>query len=120
MTRTLVICNHRSVGRIVAHEGGIAVCPAAASRDTLLHRSRRDESGFLPHKIGSQRAQRRNVVDDPNAAAMGCENEIVFTGLNRKIAHGDRRKMIAFELRPAFSAVDRDPKPKLRAKEKEI
>ena len=83
-------------------------------------RPRRNEGNFLLQQIRRQRAQRRDVVDDPDAAAMRGENQIVIPRLNRQVANGNGRKMVAFELRPVFSAINRNPQSKLRAEEKKI
>src|SRR5690348_11261538 len=51
---------------------------------------------------------------------MRGENKIVIPGMNRQVANGNSRKMVALELRPAFPAIDRDPESKLGADEKKI
>ena len=51
---------------------------------------------------------------------MRGENQIVIPRMNRQVANSNRRKMVALELRPAFSAIDRNPESKLRADEEEI
>ena len=59
------------------------------------------ERGFLAESRGRQRAQRREVVDDPDAAAVRREHEVVIARLDRDVAHRDRREVAALELRPS-------------------
>src|SRR5262245_58468103 len=51
---------------------------------------------------------------------MGGKNQIVVPRVNRQVANGNGRKFVALKLRPAFSAIDRNPESKLRADEKKI
>src|SRR4029453_9748326 len=51
---------------------------------------------------------------------MRAENQIVIPRVNRQVANGNGRKMVALKLRPAFSAINRNPESKLRADEKKI
>ena len=37
--------------------------------------------------------QRRDVIDDPDAAPMGREHQIVVARLDREVAHRDRREV---------------------------
>jgi hypothetical protein len=106
MTLALVIIDHGSVRRIIANKNRVAIRPSAAPFDSLLHRTRRNERNFLLHQIRRQRAQRRDVVNNPDAAAVRGENQIVVARVNCQIANCNGRKMVALKLRPAFSAVD--------------
>src|SRR4029077_9782929 len=90
------------------------------TRDTLLDRPRRNERNILLQQIRSQRAQRCDVINNPDAAAVGRQNKLVVARLNRQIAYGNGGEMVAFKLRPAFSSVDRDPKSELGAEKKKI
>src|SRR5437764_15156830 len=109
MTRPLVIGDNGGVGRIVADKNSVAVRPTAISLNPLLHRSRRNKSNFLRSHVISQISKRNNIVDDPDAAAMSGQDEVVLPGLNCQIPDGHRWKMVAFELSPVFSAIDRHP-----------
>src|ERR1043166_1807732 len=109
MTLTLIVIDHRSVGWVIANEHCASVRPAAAAFDPFLDWSRRNEGNLLRHDLRRQRAPRRDVIDDPNTAAVRRQNEIILTRMNREIAHRNSREPIAFELRPIFSAVDRHP-----------
>jgi hypothetical protein len=51
---------------------------------------------------------------------MRCQNKIVFTPLNCEIADGHSGKVIAFELRPVFSAIDRHVKAEFSPKKKQV
>ena len=48
-----------------------------------------------------QRAQRREVVDDPDAAAVRRDHQVAVARLDLQVAHGDAREVAALELRPA-------------------
>src|SRR6266566_6988568 len=74
----------------------------------------------MRQKVRRESAQRRDIVDDPDAATMRCEGEIVFARLDGQIANGNSRKMVAFKLCPVFSPIDRDPKSKLGAEKEEV
>src|SRR6476620_3597112 len=120
MPLTLIIVDHGSVRRILANENRVANGPSTLALDTLLDRARRNESNILLQQIRSQCAQRRDVVYYPDPTAMRGENQIVVPRVNRQVANGNGRKMVALELRPIFSAINRDPESKLRAEEKKI
>src|SRR5262245_46060463 len=51
---------------------------------------------------------------------MRAENQIVIPRVNREVANGNGRKMVALKLRPDFSAIDRNPESQFRSKEKKI
>src|SRR6516164_2713586 len=106
MSLALIIVDYGSVRRILANKNGVAIGPSALALDPLLHRSRGDERHILLQQIRSQRAQRRDVVHYPDSAAMRGENQIVIPRVNRQVANGNGRKMIALKLRPAFSAIN--------------
>src|SRR6188474_3549430 len=120
MTLPLIIVDHGSVRRILANENRVAIGPSTLALDALLDRARRDEGNILLQQIRSQCAQRRDVVYYPDSTAMCGENQIVITRLNRQVANGNGRKMVALELRPACSAINRNPQSKLRANKKKI
>src|SRR4029077_20531986 len=120
MPLALVIVDHGSGRRILADKNRVAICPSTLALDALLDRARRNESHILLQQIRSQRAQRRDVVYYPDPTAMRGENQIVIPRMNRQVANGNGRKMVALELCPAFSAINRKPKSKLRAQEKKI
>src|ERR1043166_6941030 len=51
---------------------------------------------------------------------MRGENQIVIPRVNRQVANGNGRKIVAFKLGPAFSAINRNPESKFRAAEEKI
>src|SRR5690349_20781036 len=110
MPLPLIVSDDCCVGRIIADKSSIAVGPSAASFNPLLDRPRRNESNFLSQKIWSQGAQRRDVVHDPDAAAMCRQNKIVITRMNCQVANSNSGKMGALKLCPVCPAVDGDPK----------
>src|SRR6266511_1069402 len=120
MTLALVVIDHSSVRWIIANKNRVAIGPPAAAFNSLLHRARRNESDFLRQKIWGESAQRRDIVDDPDPATMRCQGKIVFTRLNCQIANGNSRKVIALELCPIFSPIDRDPKSELGPEKEEV
>src|SRR4029077_12043826 len=117
MPLALIIVDHGSVRWILADKNRVAIGPSTLALDALLDRPRRNERNILLQQFRSQRAQRRDVVYYPDPAAMRAENQIVIPRVNRQVANGNGRKMVAFELRPIFSAINRNPQPKLRAEE---
>src|SRR5215471_14258761 len=120
MPLALIIVDHGSVRRILANKNCIAVCPTALALDALLDGPRRNERNILLQQIRRQRTQRRDVVHYPDAAAMRGENQVIVPRMNRQVANGNSRKMVALELRPALSAINRNPESKLRADEKKV
>src|SRR6476646_8534587 len=120
MTLALIIVDHGGVRRILANEYRITIGPSPLALDPLLHRPRRNERNILLQQIRSQRSQRRDVVYYPDPTAMRGKNQIVVPRVNRQVANGNDRKMVALELRPIFPASNRDPESKLRAEEKKI
>src|SRR5215510_127430 len=106
MSLTLIIIDHSCVRRILANENCVPVGPPTLALDSLLDRPRRNEHNILLQQIRSQRTQRRDVVHYPDSAAMRGENQIVVPRMNRQVANSNGRKMMAFELCPAFSAIN--------------
>src|SRR5215467_4788306 len=120
MPLTLIIIDYGCVRRIFANEYRVPISPSTLALDALLDRSRRNESNILLQQIRSQRAQRRDVVHYPDSAAMRCENQIIVSRMNRQVANGNGRKMVALELRPVFSAINRNPESEFRADKKKV
>src|SRR5262245_285591 len=120
MPLALIIIDHGSLRRILANKNCVPIGPSTLAFDALLDRSRRNESNILLQQSRSQRAQRRDVVHNPDSAAMRGENQIVVPRMNRQVANGNGRKMVALELRPAFSAINRNPESEFRADEKKV
>src|ERR1051326_6229308 len=120
MPLALVVIDDRSVRWILTDKNCVAISPSACAFDALLHWTSRNESDFLRQQIRRQTAQWRHIVHDPDAAAVGRKDKIVVTRVTRQYAHSNGREVVSFELRPAFSAVDRNPKPKLCAEKQQV
>src|SRR5438093_9060193 len=120
MPLPLEVIDHGGVRRIIANKNGLAIGPPALAFDALLDRARRNKRNVLLQQIRSQRAQRCDVINNPDAAAVRRQNKLVVARLNRQIAYGNGGEMVAFKLRPAFSSVDRDPKSELGPEKKKI
>src|SRR5204863_3969858 len=61
-----------------------------------------------------------NIVDHPDATAVRREHQIMIARMDGEIAHGDSREMVALELRPVLSAIDRNEESELSADEHEV
>src|SRR5262249_33430509 len=120
MPLALIIIDHGSVRRILTDKNRVAIGPPTLALDALLDWPRRNESNILLQQIGSQRSQRGDVVHYPDPAPVRGEHQIVVPRVNRQIANGNGRKIVALELRPASSAIDRNPESEFRADQKEI
>src|SRR6476469_2151702 len=120
MTLALIIVDHGGIRRILANENRVTIGPSPLALDPLLHRPRQNERNILLQQIRSQRAQRRDVVYDPDPTAMRGEDQIDVPRMNRQVANGNGRKMVALELRPAFSAINRNPESEFCADEKKV
>src|SRR5438034_9767540 len=92
MSCLLVVSNDSGVWRIIANKYGVAVGPATAAFNALLHWSRRNKGCLLRKKLRGERAPRRNIIDNPDPAAMRGQNKIVFTGL--KIGRASCRERV--------------------------
>ena len=100
MARLLVVDDVGAVARIRTGERCIAFAPAAERGDALLDRFARQEGRFGVQHFRIERAQRREVVDDPDAASVRGEHHRRIAFLEIEIAHGDGREIVALELRP--------------------
>ena len=102
VARALVVRDHGAARRVRRRR--TLASPSAQPPDALhalLHGPRR--AGTPPPAASTsrvERAQRRDVVDDPDAAAVRGEHQIVVARLHREIAHRDGREVAALELRP--------------------
>src|SRR5207237_2486380 len=92
----------------------IAFGPAAESLQILYGRRYGKERSRGVQRRRIEGAPRRDVVDDPDAAAMRREHEVRRPRMDDEIAHGHGRKVAALVLRPAAAAVDADPQAELR------
>src|ERR1051325_1030083 len=106
MSSALVVSDNGGIWRIVANESCGPICPASIRFNPLLNRSRRNEGCFLFEQIRSERSQWSDVINDPNAAAMCCKDEIIIAWLNCKVPDSDSGKTATLELRPCFTPID--------------
>jgi len=94
LARPLIERDHRARGGIVAPERGVAFDPAGLRWHALLHRPRRQEGHWLGHDVAGERAQGRHVVDDPDAAPVRGEHEVMLARLQLQVAHCHRRELL--------------------------
>ena len=83
VTASLIVGYDGLARRVVADELGVAARPAAAARDRLHGGLRLYEEGVFGERLGVERAQRHDVVDDPDAAAVRGDDEVVVARVNR-------------------------------------
>ena len=120
VTAALIVGNRCAAGRVVADEHGGAIRPSAIRLDALLDGTSRKEGRILRQQQGTQVAQRRDVIDDPDAAAMGCQHQVVVPRLDGQVADRHRRQMAALERGPVGSGIRGDPQPELGAEEQQL
>ncbi len=113
MAPPLVVGDDRAAHRVLPDEGGVALRPAARPLHPLLHRPARQEGHLAPQHLRRERAQRREVVHDPDAAAVRGDDQVVLARMDQQIPHRDAGEVAALELRPALARVGRDPQPEL-------
>src|SRR5690349_13967137 len=118
MALLLVISDDRGVRWIRPGIHGAPIRPAAAGFESLLRGLRREERRVLPHDFGSKLPKRRDVVHNPDAAAVGGKHEVRFAGMNNDVADRHVGKIAALVLSPVLSAVQRNPEAKFRAQVK--
>src|SRR5262249_53873400 len=63
---------------------------------------------------------RRDIVNDPDAAAVGGQDKVGFTGMDNDIAYSGCREVAAFVLRPLFAAIDRNPETEFCSQKEKI
>ena len=106
VTLLQVVSDHRRVRRIVANERSIAVHPPALRRNLLHCRSRTHEHDILHEGRRRQCAERCDIVDDPDAATVRCDHQIIIARLDCQIPHGDRGKVSALVARPLGATIE--------------
>jgi len=92
---------------------------AARWRDHHHRRARRQERGVGREHLARQPTQGRQIVQDPDAAAVGRDQQVVLARVDGDVAHGDRREL-ALDGGPLRAAVDRDEEPGLGAQEQQL
>src|SRR6266545_4170781 len=83
----LEVGDHRVAGGIGSDERGVAVRPSARSGDALNGGPCLHEHCRAGERLGRQRAQWGDVVDDPDAPAMRRDDQVVIARMDREIAH---------------------------------
>src|SRR5580765_311151 len=105
----LIVGNQRGVRRVRSGECGASLGPTAVGLKPLLSGLGLQEDGVLLHDVGRKFAQRADVVNDPNATAVRCENQIGLAWMDDDIANRDGGQFVSFVLRPVAAAIQRDP-----------
>src|SRR4030088_208659 len=120
MPSLLVVRDLRFCGPAAATKSFVPLRPSARNFKVLHGWPARNQDGLLRHQVGAQRAQRRNIVNDPNAAAVSGKDKISLARMNHDVAHRSRRKIRSPVLRPALSAIHRNPKSERSSYKKKI
>ena len=118
--RALVVRDQRAARRVLADERGIALRPAAARKHALLRWPSGNERHVLRQQLVRERAQGRQVVDDPDAASVRRQHQIAVAGMDLEIAHRHARELAAAELRPVPASVHGDEESQLGSEEEQV
>src|SRR5258707_13806507 len=105
----LVVSDYGTGRRVVARKCGRASWPAAVRFNPLLNRPGGNERGLLSSQLRSEMTQRGDVIDDPDPAPVGRQNEIIVPRLDRQVPHRYGRDVAALELSPMRAAIHGDP-----------
>ena len=105
VTLALVVGNQRRIRWIGPGEHCASFRPAAVGGEPLPRRLGLEENSLLRHDFGSQLTQRRDVVHDPDAAAMGCHHQIRFARVHHDVSDSYLGEFVTFVLRPVFTAI---------------
>ena len=119
VARALIPGDHRPRGRVLADELGVALHPAAGALHPLLHGPPGQERDRPREHPRGERAERREVVEDPDAAAVRAENEILRLRMHEDVVV-PRRRQIRGEPRPVRAAVVGDEQRSLGAREQHV
>src|SRR5713101_6597827 len=120
MPRALVVRDDCAVWRVLADEGRVALGPSAGGGHALLGRPPRKEGDVHRERLVGERPERRQVIDDPDAAAVRRQHQVAIARMDLQIAHRDAREVAAAELRPAPATVDGDEETELGPQEEQI
>src|SRR5207302_6887325 len=88
--------------------------------NALLRGLALQEDSVLRQDLRSQLPQRRDVIHDPNAAAMRGDDQIGLTRMHHNIAHGDVGELATFVLGPLLATIERNPQTKLGAGKEQV
>src|SRR5438067_9159630 len=120
VTRALIIRNCRHLWTARTVEGICAFWPSGKSLQPLCPFGDREEASFLLHDSGIKRAERRDVIDDPNTPTMSRKHQIIGAWLNHQVVNSHRWEGAALVLRPTLTAVVADIQSKLSSQEEKI
>src|SRR6266849_1269948 len=120
MTSALIVGDQRAAGSSGAHVGRVSFRPTATATHSLLIESSGEERDFLRQNLAGERSKWREVVDNPDPAAVGSDHQIVLTGMNLEIPNRHAREVSSFEFRPALACVDRNPEAKLGSHKQKV
>ena len=81
---------------------------------------RQHERHVLRQHVVRERAQRRQVVDDPDAASVRRQHQIAVARMDLEISHRHARELAAAELRPVPAAVEGDEESQLGSEEEQV
>ena len=101
----LVVGNQSRVRRIGSSEHRASFHPAAIRGEPLLRGLGLQENCLLRHDFGSQFTQRRDVIHDPDAAAMRGDYQIRFARVHHDVPDSHHGEFMTFVLRPVFTAI---------------
>src|SRR5438105_14521738 len=119
MPAPLVVGDHGPARGILTRERRVAFRPAALPGDALLRRPPRQERGILRQRLLRERAQRRQVVDDPDSASMRRDHQVAVARLDLEVAHRHRGEIAPLPLRPTPPPATGHPETELRPSEAE-
>ena len=109
------------VGRILALEEEVAPAVAAAldAEPARAGLARIEQGGVLAEDGVGRLAQGRDVVEDPEAPAVGRGDEVVVARVDEEVVDGDRGH-VQRQAGPARAAVAAEEDPEFRAQEEEV
>src|SRR6266446_6958827 len=100
VSSALVVGNLRIIRTAAAVEAFVPLSPAALRLKVLNNRLARNERCLFGHQVRSQRAQRGNVVDNPDTAPVRGQGQIAFARVDHDVSYRRGREITAFVLRP--------------------
>src|SRR5260370_26728360 len=105
MTSALIVGDQRAAGSSGAHVCRVSFRPTATATHSLLIESSGEERDFLRQNLAGERSKWREVVANPDPAAVGSNHHIVLTRINLVIPNRHARQLSSFAFRPALAFV---------------
>jgi len=115
----LVVGDEGVDGTAGTGEGFVALGPAAVGVHVLDRGLAGEQDRVFLHEFWREGTERRDVIDNPDTAAVRGKNEVVFARVNHDIAHRDRGKIASLVFSPPLTAIDGDPEAELRAQQQQ-